>query len=225
MVPIKAHKPGIDQQGHPTPMTSSRTRTARIAVLTLAAVATVIAPLSSAEARKRWPRYHGQHHRAAIIGATALTAGVVIGATMARPRVVHRRAVVVDPGPVYVAPRRVYADPGYDVDAPLYDAPDYAEPGSYDDSAYQDEGQDEDLLYGREDDGEGVQDSDPDYYPPAPRRHADRNDTGEDVDTAGSYEPWSRAWKSWCSQRYRTFNATTGTYHGVDGRDHFCVAG
>ena len=39
----------------------------------------------------------------------------------------------------------------------------------------------------------------------------------------GSYEPWTAGWRSWCSARYRSFNADTGTYRGYDGRDHFCV--
>lgn len=43
--------------------------------------------------------------------------------------------------------------------------------------------------------------------------------------TAGgaSYEPWSKSWFRYCSKKYRSFNAATGTYRGYDGRDHFCV--
>lgn len=40
----------------------------------------------------------------------------------------------------------------------------------------------------------------------------------------GSLEPWSRGWYNYCTQRYRSFNARTGTFRGYDGRDHFCVA-
>lgn len=39
-----------------------------------------------------------------------------------------------------------------------------------------------------------------------------------------TFEPWSREWYNWCSQRYRSFNAQSGTYRGYDGQDHFCVA-
>ena len=39
----------------------------------------------------------------------------------------------------------------------------------------------------------------------------------------GAYEPWSRSWAQYCSNKYRSFNASTGTYRGYDGRDHFCV--
>lgn len=37
--------------------------------------------------------------------------------------------------------------------------------------------------------------------------------------------PWSQAWRRYCSQRYRSFDPSTGTYVGYDGREHFCTAG
>ncbi len=37
-------------------------------------------------------------------------------------------------------------------------------------------------------------------------------------------EPWSVGWKSYCSSKYRSFNADTGTYLGKDGRRRFCIA-
>lgn len=40
----------------------------------------------------------------------------------------------------------------------------------------------------------------------------------------GGLEPWTRGWYNYCQQRYRSFNARTGTFRGYDGRDHFCVA-
>lgn len=36
--------------------------------------------------------------------------------------------------------------------------------------------------------------------------------------------PWSPGWYRYCDQKYRSFNASTGTFRGYDGRDHFCVA-
>mgnify|MGYP003633853150 CR=1 FL=1 len=39
----------------------------------------------------------------------------------------------------------------------------------------------------------------------------------------GGYEPWSQSWMRYCSNKYRSFNASTGTYRGYDGQDHFCV--
>jgi BA14K-like protein len=41
----------------------------------------------------------------------------------------------------------------------------------------------------------------------------------------GGYpEPWTRGWYEYCSDRYRTFNARTGTFVGNDGEQHFCAA-
>lgn len=56
----------------------------------------------------------------------------------------------------------------------------------------------------------------PAYYPAAPARQVTYYRTG--------YEPWSRGWYQYCSDRYRSFNPNTGTYRGYDGRDHFCSA-
>jgi hypothetical protein len=41
---------------------------------------------------------------------------------------------------------------------------------------------------------------------------------------AGGIEPWTRDWYEYCSDRYRSFNARTGTFTGYDGERHFCVA-
>ncbi len=46
--------------------------------------------------------------------------------------------------------------------------------------------------------------SEPAYVDPAPLR------------------PWSRSWMRYCSQRYRSFDPSTGTYVGYDGRERFC---
>jgi hypothetical protein len=37
-------------------------------------------------------------------------------------------------------------------------------------------------------------------------------------------EPWSREWVRYCSNRYRTFDARSGTFVGYDGQEHFCTA-
>jgi hypothetical protein len=58
----------------------------------------------------------------------------------------------------------------------------------------------------------------PDYYPePEPRVIYRR--------PVATYEPWTQSWYDYCSRRYRSFNSTTGTFVGYDGREHFCVAG
>ena len=55
-----------------------------------------------------------------------------------------------------------------------------------------------------------------DYYPPAP------GDSSYSVGKA-DIEPWSDEWFRYCANKYRSFNASTGTYRGYDGYDHFCV--
>ncbi|PWL17272.1 BA14K family protein [Falsochrobactrum shanghaiense] len=55
----------------------------------------------------------------------------------------------------------------------------------------------------------------PAYYPAPPARA---------VQYRADFEPWSRSWYDYCSDRYRSFNPTTGTYRGYDGQDHFCTA-
>ena len=44
------------------------------------------------------------------------------------------------------------------------------------------------------------------------------------VSYRGGIEPWTRDWYEYCSDRYRTFDARTGTFTGYDGGQHFCVA-
>jgi BA14K-like protein len=71
-------------------------------------------------------------------------------------------------------------------------------------------------------------DPEDDYYPPQPRiiRPPVRHPKVVYYDDyAGGFEPWSRDWFRYCSNRYRSFNPDTGTYRGYDGRDHFCRAG
>lgn len=56
----------------------------------------------------------------------------------------------------------------------------------------------------------------PVYYRQAPARVTYQSSAG--------FEPWTRPWFNYCSQRYRSFNSQTGTYRGFDGADHFCTA-
>lgn len=42
------------------------------------------------------------------------------------------------------------------------------------------------------------------------------------VEQYSSFEPWSRDWYRWCSDRYRSFNPDTGTFVGYDGIERFC---
>jgi BA14K-like protein len=44
------------------------------------------------------------------------------------------------------------------------------------------------------------------------------------VDRARGAEPWSRGWYRYCENRYRSFDARSGTFIGNDGEEHFCIA-
>ncbi|WP_407941300.1 BA14K family protein [Mesorhizobium xinjiangense] len=59
------------------------------------------------------------------------------------------------------------------------------------------------------------------YYPPAPRPAYRRPHV---VYADRGLEPWSPGWYRYCEDRYRSFNPSTGTFRGYDGRDHFCAA-
>lgn len=48
------------------------------------------------------------------------------------------------------------------------------------------------------------------YYAPAPRT------------VYVGVRPWSRRWYEYCADRYRSFDARSGTFLGHDGRRHFC---
>lgn len=63
-----------------------------------------------------------------------------------------------------------------------------------------------------------------DYYQ-APAQQAPRYNQPEVItyEDSVSLEPWTPGWREWCSNRYRSFNAQTGTFRGYDGFDHFCV--
>src|SRR6218665_2831255 len=65
-------------------------------------------------------------------------------------------------------------------------------------------------------------DPEPEYYEPAPVYRRPRPVV---VDNGYGLEPWTPAWYDYCANRYRSFNARTGTFRGYDGRDYFCQAG
>ncbi|MGL4406495.1 MAG: BA14K family protein [Notoacmeibacter sp.] len=55
-------------------------------------------------------------------------------------------------------------------------------------------------------------------FPDAPANYEPRVITYE-----GAFEPWTQSWADWCSDRYRSFNISNGTYTGYDGVKRFCV--
>lgn len=59
-----------------------------------------------------------------------------------------------------------------------------------------------------------------DYFPDRPQARRSSDYAGR-----GTIEPWTEEWRAYCSERYQSFNARTGTYTGYDGQRHFCTAG
>jgi hypothetical protein len=74
----------------------------------------------------------------------------------------------------------------------------------------------------------------PDYYEPRyvvreptyyePRYVVRRAPVRQYYRSGYGLEPWTRAWYEYCSDRYRSFDARTGTFTGYDGEQHFCAA-
>lgn len=156
-------------------------------------------------------------------GGDVLAAGVLgglVGAMIATPAypvyggpvVVYQEPVYPYPAPVYVAPPApVYYAPAYEPQYAPVRRPLAAIP--YHDRQWR--GDDRHDRHDRRD------------------RHSRRADSGGprvitydetvgSVASAGA-EPWSREWLRYCSGRFRTFDADTGTYKGYDGQRHFCT--
>ncbi|EXL04390.1 BA14K family protein [Aquamicrobium defluvii] len=70
--------------------------------------------------------------------------------------------------------------------------------------------------------------SQPRYYEPEPtyviREPRPARTYYRDNYYRATYEPWSPEWYRYCSDRYRSFDARTGTFLGYDGQRHFCQA-
>ncbi|MEZ5872216.1 MAG: BA14K family protein [Nitratireductor sp.] len=177
----------------------------RFAAGALAAVIAVgvLAP-TQAHADHRYRHHHNGDGDAFVAGV----AGVILGSVLAAPRYPVYVApppppvVYVEPQPVYVEPQPVYSDPGY-LSAPATPYPVYQ------------------PVY-------------PNERARRPLSQVRRDQSGPKVITyeetvrnsrnAGGYgEPWTASWENWCSAKYRTFDASTGTYNGYDGKRHFCV--
>ena len=209
-------------------------------ILGTAAIATLAATMEIAPAADwqnrgfrghPWRYHHGRYIHggvaAGIIGG--LAAGVIVGEALSEPRVVYRERPDVVDEPVYV-----------DRDAPEYVGPvDEAQP---EDDTYVEERTTQRRVYqtqrdvytqrnvyqddqGQMDDQDqmGEQAQDENYFPDRPQKQHTRRNT--DVAEQGTLQPWTAKWRTYCKQRFTSFNATTGTYTGYDGKSHFCTAG
>ena len=86
--------------------------------------------------------------------------------------------------------------------------PAYADDGYYNDGYYND-GYYEQRRY---------------YVRPAPVRNYYPARPQVVYNDGYALEPWTREWVRYCSDRYRTFDARSGTFTGYDGQQHFCTA-
>jgi hypothetical protein len=202
--------PNFPYQPGPTPAVAGKiimNKFSKAVILGTAAIATVATTVEFASARDRYPYWRHRdghfHDRAVAAGVLGLTAGVLVGTALSQPRVVYRErplyrpAQVIEEEPVYVEPEAEYVGPVEEYSEPdeVYVRPRHVEP--LDDEA-----------------------SDENYFPDRPQRRQRQDYAGQ-----GTLEPWTAEWRAYCSQRFQSFNARTGTYTGYDGQSHFCTAG
>lgn len=205
---------------------------AKTAILATAVIASLATTFEAASAGDRWRRgFHNHgwryHHgpgfrgRWAAAGVLGLTAGVIVGEALSQPRVVYRERpdVVVHEGP-YADPDAAdeYVGPvdGDDPDDDVYVAPrDHSR-------VYQ--SQRDDRYQGDDEGRMDEQAQDDNYFPDRPAKEHKRP-TKNTVTAEVKLEPWTAKWRTYCKQRFPSFNATTGTYKGYDGKSHFCTSG
>lgn len=202
-------------------------------ILGTVAVASLASTFEAASAGERFWRNRGWHdhgwryhngpgfrNRALAAGVIGLTAGVIVGEALADPPVVYRERpdVVVDESTVYDEPEAEYVGPADDYAQP--DDQDYVAPRNH---RRVDQSQRDDQYQGDDQGQMDEQAEGQDYFPNRPDKHHSQQ---RDNDVAqGALEPWTAQWRSYCKQRFSSFNATTGTYKGYDGKSHFCTSG
>jgi hypothetical protein len=195
-------------------------------ILGSVALATITSTVETASAGDRMWRNRGFHDRGwhghrgpgagrwVAAGVLGLAAGVIVNEALSEPRVVYReRPVYVDPdnGPdEYLGPVDGVMDP---------DDGDYVLPRNQ----HRVERSNRDEQYQGDPDQMDQQAQDENYFPDRPQKQ--RNARNQDVAQQGTLEPWTAKWRTYCKQRYSSFNATTGTYQGYDGKSHFCTSG
>ena len=188
-----------------------------IAVSMAAAMLTVTTiPVSSADAGNR--KHHRKHYRkhdntGDIIGAGIIglaLGAIIIGASEHRRR---RADHIYRELPAYTPPQHIngyqsdyyYEEPEVIVDRRYRDEYDYSQPVVR-------------PEYRRENDS----------YKNPRQRNSHKSEPkvityNDAVNNTNLAEPWTPEWHSYCRSKFRSFNATTGTFLGYDGKRHFCV--
>lgn len=159
-------------------------------------------PVSSANA--------GGKHKDALIAAGAI--GLVLGAIIADSSNHRRRRAdhIYHNQPAYVPPQPVAR---YD-EQYLY---------SDDDDFYDEPYRDNRTTYNRP---RNITPQRPIYqkvYEPSPPVRRQPKVVTYNDGPAYNSEPWSSGWRSYCRNKFRSFDVKSGTYLGYDGKRHFCV--
>lgn len=181
------------------------TKTIKTIAITLATAVTLSATAPMAVANAGHNKHKGELIAAGVIG---LALGAIVADSSHRRR--QRADVTYYNYPNYAPPQPVTAYP-----QPYYGK---VPRGSYDNHRYER----------------------PRYQPPQPPRHYNKRKHRRNpvelqssprvitydqaMRKSNAAEPWTPAWYSYCSGKFRSFNAKSGTYLGYDGQRHFCVA-
>lgn len=228
-------------------------RVFRVVILIIVALATIATTIEFASAGDRyWRRHHAVKpwKKRVVIGG--VTAGIVAGAVIAtRPRVIYRDDPVIVDEPPFYDDEGIYGDDDGSVYADPEDVP---RQRFYRQDVPGDEVQgDEDYAAPSFDDEDGYATDEPQaenddsYFPEKPKAHVERQVKPVDRKQAlvekapvqsvkkkqivreeasvADLKPWSKEWKSWCADKFPSFNPQNGTYIGYDKKRHFCKAG
>ena len=187
---------------------------AKTVAITMAAamLTTTMLPISSANAGHR-KHHRKNHHNGEIIGAGII--GLALGAIIIGSAEHRRRRA-----------DRIYQE------LPAYRPPEYV-------NGYQPEYYEGPEVIVERPYREEYNDNQPEVLPDYHRKNDNYNNTrrhrksrkseprvityDQAMNQTSLTEPWTPAWLSYCRSKFRSFNASSGTFLGFDGKRHFCV--
>ncbi len=183
--------------------------------ITLAAALTLSAALPVATANA------GGKHKGELLAAGVI--GLALGAIIAdssnhrqrrADRIYYNQQAYIPPA--YIPPRPVvrYNDPDY---MPYPDS-NYT-PGQYYDDSYRDTP----ARYNQPRDIAPPRHYQQVYQPATPVQRTEPKVITYNPAPTYDTQPWSDGWRSYCTKKFRSFDAGSGTYLGYDGKRHFCV--